>query len=349
MSSPEPTAWAGIDTAKATFDASIAYPSQALAFDLAMLHVMPVKSFPRTLEGAREFLRWAREETSELGIGLRVVMEATGTYSIELAAWLTSLDAELLSAIANPKRTANFIKSLGVRNKTDKLEARALALYGLQRRPAPYEPLTPERAELRSLLRYRDSLVAERVAERQRAAETTGSDTVKKMQERRVKQLTRDIKTIEAKMRSLIIKAESLERDYELLTSIFGVGFNTAAVLLAEIGDLRKFRRARQITAFVGVSPRLVHSGTSQRSSHLSKDGNGRVRQALYMAVSTALRGDNQIARYHRKLVLSGKRPMTAHVAAMRKLLTIMRAMLIENTTYDAQRGCGGKLCGKAA
>lgn len=349
MSSPLPTAWAGIDTAKATFDASIAYPSQALAFDIEMLHVMAVKTFSRTREGAEKFVAWARKETQELGVELRVVMEATGNYSIELASWLTELDAALLPAIANPKRTANFIKSLGVRNKTDKLEARALALYGLQRRPAPYEALSPERAELRSLSRYRDDLVRERVAERQRAGEAATSKTVSRMQERRIKQLNCDIKAIEKKMLSVILKSEKLRRDYELLTSIFGVAFTTASVILAEIGDLRRFARARQLSAFTGLSPRLVHSGTSRRGSHLSKDGNGRVREALYMAVSTMLRKDNQVSRFHRALVQNGKRPMAAHVAAMRKLLCIMRAILISETPYELERGIGGKLCGKAA
>lgn len=349
MSLAQPAAWAGIDTAKVTFDASIAHPSQALVFDLALLHVMPVRTFARTREGAKEFVAWARKQTQEVGTGLRVVMEATGNYSIELAAWLTEIDEALLPAIANPKRTANYIKSLGLRNKTDKLEARALALYGLQRTPAPYEPLTTERAELRSLLRYRDALVDERVAERQRADETCACKAVSAMQKRRIEQLDRDIKSIEKNMRGLLTKTPTLKRDYELLTSIYGVAFVTASVILAEIGDLRRFTRARQLSAFAGLCPRLVHSGTSQRGSHLSKDGNRRVREALYMAVSTALRGDNQIAHFHRMLVQKGKRPMAAHAAAMRKLLTIMRAILITERAYDSQQGIGGKLCGKSS
>ena len=74
MSLPQPAAWAGIDTAKATFDASIAHPSQALVFDLALLHVMPVRTFARTRDGVKEFVVWARKQTQEVGTGLRVVM-----------------------------------------------------------------------------------------------------------------------------------------------------------------------------------------------------------------------------------------------------------------------------------
>lgn len=73
---------------------------------------------------------------------VRVVMESTGKYSMELSAWLVGKRASLATAIANAAMTANFIKSLGIRNKTDRMEARALAYYGVERRPAPYEPPT---------------------------------------------------------------------------------------------------------------------------------------------------------------------------------------------------------------
>lgn len=349
MATSHPCAWAGIDVAKASFDAAVALPSHALAFEPGMLRNIPVRSFARTKRGAQDFLAWAREIAPEDALELRVVMEATGAYSIELSAWLVECSPSLAPAIANARRTADFIKSLGVRNKTDKLEARALALYGLQRQPAPYEPLTPERAQLRSLVRYRDALVQERVAERQRAEEPAASATVRKLQKRRLAQLDRDIAKIEAEMRALIKSDANASRDVELLTSIYGVAFLTAAVILAEIGDLRRFMRARQLSAFAGISPKLLHSGTSQRRSHLSREGNARVRQALYMAATTAIRGDNQFSIYYQKLRAEGKAHKPALAAIMRKLLTTMRAVLVYQIPYQPHFKPSGKPCGKAA
>jgi transposase len=349
MSTTPLASWVGIDVAKDTFDAGVAWPALALGFDPSVLRNIPTHTFARTKEGVKEFLDWARTIASERGTQLRVVMEATGGYSIGLAAWITEEAPELLPAIANAKRTSDFIKSLGVRNKTDRLEARALALYGLQRQPSPYQPLTPARAQLRSLVRYRDALVQERVAERQRTEEGAASATVRKLQKRRIAQLDRDIQTVEKEMAVTIGREPQLKRDLKLLTSIYGVAFITAAVILAEIGDLRAFKRARQLTAFAGVSPKLLHSGTSRRSSRLCKEGNGRIRKALYMAATTAIRGDNQLAWYYRKLREAGKPHKAALAAIMRKMLTIMRAILIAEKDYDPHQKAGGKLCGKPA
>lgn len=353
MSTIQSTSWAGIDTAKLTFDAAVGHPSAALAFDPALLRNLPVRSFPRSREGAAGFLAWAGPIAEGAGTTLRIVMEATGAYSIELAAWLSELAPASMPAIANPKRTADFIKSLGIRNKTDKLEARALALYGLQRQPAAYEPLSPERAKLRSLLRYRDALVQERVAERLRAQESASSATVRKIQKRRMAQLDRDIKALEKDMHEVVQKSPELKRDIDLLTTIYGVAFLTAAVVLAEIGDLRRFARARQLTAFAGVSPRVVQSGTSRHTSHISKDGNGRVRQALYMSATTAIRGDNKFAKEYNAHRANNKPHKQALAPIMRKMLTVMRAILISENPYQAhyekmEPACG-KVCGKAA
>lgn len=349
MATTLPVSWVGIDVSKRTFDAGIAHAAQALAFEPSVLRDIPARQFLRTREGVKDFLAWAYRIADEAGAKLRVVMEATGAYSIELTAWLTEEAPECLPAIANPKRTSDFIKSLGVRNKTDKLEARGLALYGLQRQPAAYQALSPERAKLRNLLRYRDTLVQMRVAERLRAEEAAASPTVRKLQKRRLSQLDRDIKSLEKDMAAIVKKSDQLRRDVELLTSIYGVAFLTAAVILAEVGDLRHFTRARQLTAFAGVSPRLMHSGTSLRGSHLCKEGNARIRSALFMAATTAIRGDNQMGHYYRKLRDNGKPHKVALAAIMRKLLTIMRAILISKTKYEPLRNSCGKTCAKEA
>jgi len=348
MSTPHTTTWAGIDVSKMSFDAAIATPL-ALAFDADVISKLPARKFERTPEGAAAFLAWARERAEETGTTLRAVMEATGAYSIELAAWLGELDPQLLPAIANPKRTCDFIKSLGLRNKTDKLEARALALYGLQRSPAPYEQLTPERAQLRSLLRYRDALVEQYTAERLRAEEPCACATVRKLQKRRLEQFKRDIAKLEEQMHKLIASVSQLHCDLKRLTTIYGVGFLTAAVILAEVGDLRRFRRARQLSAFAGLNPTLKHSGTSRHTSNLCKQGNGRVRKALYMAATTAIRGDNELAHYYQTLRAKAKVHKAALAAIMRKLLIIMRALIITQNDYRAHPKTSGKLPAKVA
>jgi transposase len=333
------THWIGIDVAKKTFDAALVCPGQH--FPQTELRQIPVSTFQRSPQGVEILLRWMRDllaneqDVSEPPV-VRVVMEATGIYSIELSAWLYQQCPMLSPAIVNPERTAAFTKSLGVRNKTDRLDARALAFYGAERRPAPYEPLTPEHRQLRDLSRYRDFLVSEKVAESNREEQHPENKTLRAIQAKREKLRARDIDKIEKEMMQIIQKDPRLKKDYELLISIPGVAFVTASVMLAEIGDLSRFARARQLAAFAGVSPRQTTSGTSVNGKpRMCKKGNSRIRQALYLAAMSAIRSKSQLATTYQNLCERGKVPMVAIGAIMRKLLTIMRAIIIHEVPFE--------------
>jgi len=336
--------WIGLDVSKRSFEAALArdgwkYPSTRLC-------ELPTRSFERSEKGVESFVRWANglnKDEAEPS-RMRVVMEATGRYSMELAEWLLARHSSFEPAIACPSHTAAFIKSLGLRNKTDKLEARALAFYGAERTPIAYEPPSAEYAELQSLSRYRDTLVRERTAARNRLAESgRASKFVDRMQAKRIGLLDADIKRIDAEMERLVEAAPKLKADIELFSSIHGVGFIVATVIVAELGDLRRFRKARQLTAFAGLSPRIYRSGTSVSGRpRMCKKGNPRVRQALYLSAMSTIRCSNDFQRTYQRLLDQGKPPMAAIGAVMRKLLIVMRALLITGKPYDPDRKLRG-------
>jgi len=335
----------GADVSKKTFDVALARPGQR--FPAIPLQRFPAATFPRTAQGVGEFLAWLdglTEKDDQEQQESRVVMEATGSYSTELAVWMLEQRPSLRPAIVNAYQTAAFIKSLNLRNKTDGLEARALALYGLERAPIAYEPPSPERAELRALTRYRDSLIKQKVALGNRSQDPVASAFVARSREQLLKRFNREIEKIQRQIHRVIDGNEQLKRDFDQLCTIYGVGVITAAVILAELGDLRRFERARQLTAFAGVSPKNTTSGTSVHGRpRLCKQGNPRVRQALYMAAVSAIRGKSDLTRTYFALTERGKAPKVALGALMRKLLTTMRAVLITGTPYDPN----WKTCGK--
>jgi transposase len=336
--------WIGLDVSKKTFDAALVQPGQH--YPETPLRTVPAQTFPRNSQGVQQFLEWLDPQVPKEEASMRALMEATGVYSLELCVWLCEQRPQLAPAIINPEQTAAFLKSMALRNKTDRLDARALAFFGVERQPKPYESLSPEHQALRELSRYRDALVAEHVAETNREERGSTSALVRKLHARREQQRKRDIAKIEAEIKRLIEKTPTLQRDFELLTSIPGVGFITAVVILAEMGDLRRFARARQATAFAGVSPRIGDSGTSVHiQPRLCKKGNGRIRQALYLAAMTSVRGKSYLADTYQRLLQHGKKPMVALGAIMRKLLTVMRAVLISEQPFNP----GGKPCGKPA
>lgn len=331
-----PFHWIGIDTAKATFDAALVRAGQK--YPATPLAAIPVKHFARTAAGVEAFVAWVDTLLNEHAqpADVRIVMEATGGYSVELAAWITALRPQWAPAIAPPRQTAPFIKSLGARNKTDKLEARALAFYGMERQPPAYQPLSKDEAILREQVRYRDFLVRHRVAEQNRADEMSHCPAAATMVRRRLAQIEKDIAKIELQIRKQLDKLSQAKDDVEQLCTIYGVGFVTAVTIRAELGDLRRFAKARQLTAYAGLNPSLRDSGTSVHGRpHMNKNGNPRVRQALYLSAMVAIRGNNNLRQTYLKLRQQGKSAMSAIGAVMRKLLVLMRAILISQKSFD--------------
>ena len=295
-------------------------------------------TFARSIEGVREFLPWLADQLRGVSspVSVRMVMEATGTYSVELTGWINEQCPALAPAIANPRQTSAYLDSMQLRNKTDRVEARALAFYGAERCPAPYETPSPEHLELRALSRHRDALVGEKVREQNRGEEPFVSKLLVRLHKRRLAQLERDIAKIEARIKDLIENTPELRRDAKLLRSIPGVAFVTSTVVLAELGDLRRFSRARQATAFAALTPRNTQSGTSVNApAILCKRGNPRIRQALYMAAMAAVRLRGPLKDFYERLITKGMNGKAALCAVMRKMLTIMRAVLIHETPYD--------------
>lgn len=332
--------WSGLDVSKASFDTALHVPHpNGQARDLRDL---PIKTFARTPEGAGEFLAWADAHLAGGAVPgepqpiLRVVMEATGRYSEELAVWLLAERPSISPAIVNPQQACHFRKSLNFRNNTDRIAARALAQYGVDRQPAPYEPPSAEHAELRGLSRYRTTLVEQLVAEKNRAGEGSDSAVVRRLQKSRLEKLQRDIKRIEKEMKTVVAKHPDLERDAKLIDSIYGVGFITAVAVLAELGDLRRFTRGRQLSAFVGTAPCNQESGSSvRRKPRMSKAGEPRIRALLYMCAMVAVGGDNDFADTYHRLIAAGKPKKAALGAVMRKLLLVMRAIVISGKPYN--------------
>ena len=176
----------------------------------------------------------------------------------------------------------------------------------------------------------------QRTALKNQTKETCASTFVQKMQAKRLRLLTGDIERVEEQMKILVDQHEDLKRDIELLISIYGVAFINATTILAELGDLRRFTLARQLSAFAGMSPQHRQSGTSIRGrSRLCKQGNARVRQCLYLSAMAAIRGNNQLRDTYQHLLAQGKIRMVALGAIMRKLLTLMRAILISGKQFQ--------------
>jgi transposase len=316
----------GFDISKATFDVARwgdqPFPAMALS------------RFPRTRAGARAWLATLSPEDLD---GTAVAMESTGGYSEELALWLLEAQPGLPVAIVNPFLVKSFGRSLALRNKTDRLDARLLARFGQDRQPQRWRPVPTAQAELRALARTRSYLVRLRVSLGNRLGEHAGPSPAARMAQQSVaKALDTQILALERNILKLAKHDGDLGRDLALAQSVPGVGPITAAMVLAEAGDLRRFSRRGDLAAFLGVSPRVFQSGTSVHGrTRMCRMGGGHARSALYMAAVAASRNKGALGSFYRRLVEAGKPKRSALGALMRKLLLAMRAVLIQGTPYE--------------
>jgi transposase len=252
-----------------------------------------------------------------------VVLEATGGYEADVAAALAL--AALPVAIVNPRQVRDFARATGCLAKTDGLDADVLAHFAEAVHPPP-RPL-PDAAQqaLTALVTRRRQLVEMLVAERHRLSLAAGGRIRHDLQthihflEQRLKEANDDLQQL--------IRTSPLWRAAEqLLRSVPGIGPTTSALLLAELPELGRLSH-RAIAALVGVAPLNRDSGR-RMGPRTIWGGRATVRGALYMATLVATRHNPVIAAFYRRLRTAGKPPKVALVAAMRKLLTILNAIM---------------------
>ena len=253
-----------------------------------------------------------------------IVLEATGTYHQPLLAAL--LAAALPVAVINPVQSAAFRKQHLGRHKTDRADAQLLArfaeLHHAELRRA--EPQEPELARLRQLVGYRDDLVAQATAarNRQHAAEWAGSIQVVAWLEADLAQLTERRKQVEREIAAVLATIP----DSAVLTAQVGVGMLTAAAVLAYL-PAGVHGNSKAAAAYAGVHPRQEQSGQRSRST-LSKQGCPAVRRYLYLAAQCAVRCDPVMRAWYEALCARGKAPQSAICAVAHKLLRQMMGRL---------------------
>jgi transposase len=268
----------------------------------------------------------------------RLIMEATGAYwqgaatTLHRAGWTVY--------VASPASVRHYGQAQLQRAKTDARDAALLIDYLDGVHPTPWQPPEAEVVALQLLVRQRDDLVAMRTQTRNRQHALAQLPQVPRAVQRQIEALlavlSEQIAQVEAAIRQQAQATVTLAGAVARLQTITGVGLLTAAVVVAETRPLRGAASAREIVSYAGLDPAPHESGTSVRgANHISKTGNARLRQALYMAALTAARHNPVLRPFYQRLRARGKRPRVALVAVARKLLALMATLLIHERDFD--------------
>lgn len=259
----------------------------------------------------------------------RVLIEG-GSYQSALIAGLR--EAELPVVVVNPRRVREFARSIGQLAKTDNMDARVLALYGERTQPSVRELPDEQSLTLRVLWIRRAQLIEMLVMEENRVEHVPEkAKAVHRNLRSHIDYLRKQIKQADADL-DREVRHSALWDKYEMLSSVPGVGPVLSVALLSDLPELGRLNRG-EIAALAGVAPFNYDSG-SFRGQRRIEGGRPRVRRVLFVATLAAVRCNPVLKPFYLHLRLAGKPAKVALIAAARKLLTILNAMLKTKTAW---------------
>lgn len=260
-----------------------------------------------------------------------MVMEATGGYEQE--AFRFFLKHAIPVNIVNPKHSKDFARSMGTYEKTDNIDAQMLSSFGAFRKLQPADFPDEARQALQALVRRRQQIVENIKVERNRLE--IASVAIKKDIQQHIRYLEKKLGKLDKSIDNMISSSAELSEKAEILSSVCGIGTQSVSVILSELPELGQLS-SRKISKIVGVAPLAYDSGKlkGKRSIH---GGRKLVRNVLYMSALSASRHNPRIRSYYRRLIEKGKCHKVALVACVRKLLTILNAMMYKETKWDQE------------
>ena len=292
------------------------------------IHVLPSAQTLRvtnTPEGIRKLKRWlARFEVS------LVVVEATGKWHRPVHRSLTA--GGIAVAVTDPFRARAFAKAKGILAKTDRIDARMLALFAALMNPDISSPAPQALEELAELVAARDSAVAEHTALKNQWAAACGR-FLKHHLERRSAKLAKDIEALEREVERRIAADNGLARRYFILTSIPSIGPIVAATLIACLAELGLCSR-KQIALLAGLAPIADQSG-KREGVRVVWGGRPALRRALYLAALSAAAHNPAMKAFYQRLTAKGKTAKAALIAVARKLIVLANTLIAENRTWQ--------------
>ena len=274
-----------------------------------------------------------------------ICLEASGTYSLDVALALARADSGWQLSLVNPRVARRFAESLGQRSKTDAVDARVLAQYAARMQPEPWQPPGAAALRLRTITRTISALVRQCVQHKNRQHALSASAALPALLVRefeiQVAFVDKRIRYLRRHALRVIQREPELLRCWQHLQTIPGVGEASGLAILGELAVLPATLDERQWVAHCGLDPKQHSSGTSvQQKTRISKAGNRYLRAALYMPALVALQHDPWLAGFYQRLLVRGKAKLQALVAVMRKLLHAAWGMFHHDQSYD-----GAKLC----
>ena len=319
----------GIDISKDSFEVCI----KQLKGERSV--VKATRSFQNDYPGFEKFLSWTLGKVSNPIF----VMETTGVYHEDLTHFLYSNNQKVSVVLANKMK--HFAKSLNMKTKTDKADAQMIAQYGLERTLEWWEPMMPQMKDLRDLCRERLSLKKDLVRSKcqihglEHAHSTL--NVVLQVKEQQIGFLESNIQIIENEIIRITGQDKEFSRRVKNIEAVKGLRLLTIVTVLCETNGFTQFNNIRQVVSYAGLDIPERQSGLFKGKTRISKKGNSRIRECLYMPALSATSYNEPIkALYERVVERNPTIKRKGVIAAMRKLLILIFVLWKKNEAYNA-------------
>jgi len=301
----------GIDISKGRLDVAVTPGDQTF-------------TYPNTEAGVQKLVHRLKQLNTQI-----ILLEATGGYEFLLVAALR--EEELPACFINPKLVRNFARAAGIAAKTDRLDARVLALYACRMRPPPRPLATAQQQELKHFMTRRRQLQDMIHMEKNRL-EHVPFPRLRDSLQTHIAFLEEQMAALDREINDFFRQNPLWVENNRTVTGVIGVGSLTALALAAYLPELGRLNR-KEVASLGGLAPFNRDSGQWRGSRHI-EGGRRQVRQALYMATLSATRHNPVIRAFYQRLLANGKAKKVALVACMRKLLTILNAMVKKQQSW---------------
>lgn len=322
----------GIDISQLTFTACICsqFSDQTMRFS-------EVKEFSNDPKGFNQLNRWVYK-LAPSQVPLVYLMEATGVYYENLAHHLFKIKKKV--HVVLPNKSKHFFGSLNVKSKTDKIDAKVLSQFGVERKHLDWTPPNPVYLKLRNLTRYHLQLQEQKTSLGNIKHSKDSSHEVQafilKSNQGLINNIDKQIIACKKQIEQVIDSDPMIKHRFEKVLSIKGLGTLTLATIIAETFGFEHFKNVKQVTSYAGYDVVQRESGTSIKGkTKISKKGNRYIRNSLYFPAMVACRYNKNLKQAYQRIIQNKPSKMVGQVAIQRKLLVLVYTLWKKDQMYD--------------
>jgi len=298
------------------------------------------RKFANTLSGFKNFYDWSVKKHKEVEVPLVYCVEATGVYHENLSFFLHDKNCSLSIILAST--SSKYLASLGLKSKTDPIDAKGLAQMGAERKLTLWNPPAKYYSDLRSLTRHHQSLTEDKTAVSNKLHAITHSGKpskfVIKQLKTQIKHFDKNLKLTSQAITQAINSRPEVRSKIDRICTIKGVAEHTVATVIAETFGFELFESAKQLISYCGYDVVENQSGKTTGKTRISKKGCSRIRRAMHFPAFNAMRPDQPIFyNLYQRTFEKHHIKMKSYVAIQKKLLTTIYALWKNDTEFDPQ------------